>query len=48
MGNEKFMMFDFPLWHKPVLLNFLYGVGNFGKIWSVCRQYEIHYSEWRM
>jgi hypothetical protein len=34
MGNEQFVMFDFPLWHKPGLFNLFCGVGNFGKIWS--------------
>jgi len=48
MGNEQFMMFEFPLWHKPGLLNLSGGVGNCGKIWSACRQYEIQYTEWRM
>jgi hypothetical protein len=27
------------------LLNLLCGEGNFGKIWSVCGQYEIQYTE---
>jgi len=44
MGNEQFM-FEFPLWHKPGLLNLLCGVGSFGKIWSACSQYEIQYTE---
>jgi len=30
------------------LINILCGVGNFGKFWSACGQYEIQYREWRM
>ena len=33
---------------RPGLLNLLRGAGNFGKIWSACRQHEIQYTQRRM
>jgi len=30
------------------LLNLVCDAGSFNKIWSVCRQYKIQYTEWRM